>query len=431
MTRKRILVVGAGLAGLPAALEIREKVGEQAEIVVLNPVEEFHFVPSNPWVGVGWRQPDQISLPLQEILSRQSIDFVCDVAVHIRPDAHLVETAGGQTLDYDFCVLTTGPELAFDAIDGLGPVKGFSQSICTTAHAVQCYQAYERFLDSPGPIVVGAVQGASCFGPAYEFAMILDHDLRKRGKRVEAPITFVTSEPYVGHLGLGGVGNSRGVLEDALRERDIRFIVNATVDSVTEGAVNITEHDARGQELDSIELPMHFSMLLPSFRGIPAMMEVEGLSNSKGFVLIDEYQRNPANPDIYAAGVCVAIPPIEQTPVPVGVPKTGFMIESMTGAIAENIRLAVENEPPGAQATWNALCLADMGNSGAAFLAIPQNPPRNVTWVRQGRWVRASKVLFEKYFLRKMRRGKAEPEFERMVMKMLGVRRLKEDAGLL
>jgi sulfide:quinone oxidoreductase len=58
--------------------------------------------------------------------------------------------------------------------------------------------------------VVGAVQGASCFGPAYEFAMIMDTDLRRRKIRDKVPMTFVTAEPYIGHLGLGGVGDSKG-----------------------------------------------------------------------------------------------------------------------------------------------------------------------------------------------------------------------------
>ena len=54
---------------------------------------------------------------------------------------------------------------------------------------------------------------ASCFGPAYEFAFILDTDLRQRKIRNKVPITFVTSEPYIGHLGLGGVGDSKSMLE--------------------------------------------------------------------------------------------------------------------------------------------------------------------------------------------------------------------------
>ena len=76
-------------------------------------------------------------------------------------------------------------------------------------------------------------------------------------------------------------------------------------------------------------------------------------------------------------------------------------------------------------ATWNAVCLADFGDSGVAFVALPQIPPRNVNWSGQGYWVHMAKVAFEKYFLRKVRNGSSEPGYERFVMKTLGVQRLR------
>ena len=85
--------------------------------------------------------------------------------------------------------------------------------------------------------------------------------------------------------------------------------------------------------------------------------------------------------------MCIAIAPLEQTPVPVGVPKTGYMIESMVTATALNIGQLVRGETVTHEATWNAICLADFGDSGVAFVAMPQNPPRNVNWASRGRWV--------------------------------------------
>jgi sulfide:quinone oxidoreductase len=166
-------------------------------------------------------------------------------------------------------------------------------------------------------------------------------------------------------------------------------------------------------------------MILPAFTGVDAVRDVEGLTNPRGFVLIDRHQRNPSYPKIYAAGVCVAIPPVESTPVPTGAPKTGYMIESMVSAICHNVAAELAGREPAAEATWNAICLADMGNSGMAFVALPQLPPRDVTWARGGRWVHLAKVAFEQYFLHKMRTGHAEPIYEKYVLQALGIRRLK------
>jgi len=83
----------------------------------------------------------------------------------------------------------------------LGP-RGHTQSICHVDHAIEAEKAWQEFVKSPGPVVVGAVQMASCYGPAYEFAAIMDTDLRRRKIRDKVPMTFVTAEPYIGHLGL-------------------------------------------------------------------------------------------------------------------------------------------------------------------------------------------------------------------------------------
>lgn len=421
-----IVIMGAGLGGVPAAYELRDTLGRGHDITVVNPLDHFQFVPSNPWVAVGWREPDAVTVPLAAPMKKRGIRFIARAVTDIDADNNRLELADGETVDYDYLVITTGPKLAFDAVTGLGPEDGFTQSVCTLDHATKAHEAYRTFLENPGPVVVGAAQGASCFGPAYEFAMILDADLRKRKIRNKVPITFVTSEPYIGHLGLGGVGDSKGLLEHELRERHIRWITNARVDEVHDGAMKVTEVDEDGQDRKQHELEFGYSMMLPSFKGVDAVAAVEGLCNPKGFVKIDDYQRSPEFPNIYSAGVCVAIPPVEDTPVPTGAPKTGYMIESMISAIVHNIQSELEGGQPESTATWNAICLADLGDTGVAFVALPQIPPRNVTWAKSGKWVHWAKVAFEKYFMRKVRKGHAEPLYERYVLRALGIRRLMD-----
>jgi len=71
------------------------------------------------------------------------------------------------------------------------------------------------------------------------------------------------------------------------------------------------------------------------------------------------------------------------------------------------------------------VCLADMGDTGIAFVALPQIPPRNVNWFSEGKWVHLAKVAFEKYFIRKLKKGTSEPFYEKQVMQMLGIAKLK------
>ena len=422
----RIVVVGAGLGGMSAAYELRETLGKGHEITLVGKGGQFGFTPSNPWLAVGWRKPEEITLQVAEHVGKHGIAFNADGVERIDAEGDAVVTCTGERIGYDYLLICTGPKLAFEEVSGSGPDNGYTQSICTTPHAKHAWAAYQAFLDNPGPIVIGAVQGASCFGPAYEFAMILDADLRKRKLRDKVPMTFVTSEPYIGHMGLGGVGDSKGLMESEMRQRHIKWIVNSKVAEVRAGEMTVVEHDAKGQPGESHVLPFKFSMLLPAFKGVEPVAAVEGLCNPRGFVIVDKHQRSPKYPKIFAAGVCVAIPPVEATPVPTGAPKTGFMIESMVTTIVRNLQAELKGEPADYEGTWNAVCLADMGDTGAAFVALPQIPPRNVTWTKVGKWVHVAKIGFEKYFLYKMRNGTSEPIYEKYILGMLGIERLKD-----
>lgn len=421
-----IVIMGAGIGGMPAAYELRELLAREHRITVVSAVSYFQFVPSNPWIAVGWRKRDEIVLEVGPLLERKGIGFIAQPVTAIDAPANRLTLADGQQLDYDYLVITTGPKLAFDEVPGAGPHGGHTHSVCSVDHAEAFWRDYQEFLDKPGPIVIGAMPMASCFGPAYEFAFIVAADLRRRKLRHKVPITFVTSEPYIGHLGLGGVGDSKSMLESELRNQDIRWICNARTNRVEAGRMFVSELDDLGQVRREHELDFRLSMMLPAFRGIDAVAGVPGLCNPRGFVLIDEHQRSKAYRNIFSAGVCVAIPPVEATPVPTGAPKTGYMIESMVSAIAHNIADEIAGRVPKATGTWNAICLADMGDTGAAFVALPQIPPRNVNWFRKGKWVHLAKIAFEKYFIAKMKSGTSEPVYEKYVLKALGIMRLND-----
>jgi sulfide:quinone oxidoreductase len=424
--KPRIVILGAGLGGSMAAFEIHEALGPDAEVSVVNKGATYHFVPSNPWVAVSWRKRDAISVDLMSIFKNKGIRLHAEGASLVDPVANIVRLTNGDDIPYDYLVVATGPDLAFDEVPGLGP-DGYTSSVCHIDHAESAAKAFDALAADPKPIIIGAAQGASCFGPAYEFAMIADTELRKRKVRDRVPMTFVTPEPYIGHLGLDGVGDTKGLLESEMRNRHIKWITNARVARVEAGTMFVEELTEEGAHKADHELPFGFSMMLPAFRGVEAVRGIENLTNPRGFVLIDKHQRNPVFTNVFALGVCVAIPPMGKTAVPVGVPKTGFMIESMVTAVTQNIKDAIAGKTPTHEASWNAICLADFGDGGVAFFAQPQIPPRNINWSASGKWVHMAKIAFEHYFRSKVRAGKSEMFFEKMALDLMGAHKLKEE----
>ena len=424
----KIVVMGAGIGGITQAYELKKELGNDHQVVLVSDSDRFEFTPSNPWVAVGWRQQDKITVELPRLMDKFGIEFQSQGVRRVHPADSRLEMNDDSNIDYDYLVISTGPKLAFDEVPGLGPDNGYTQSICKTGHAHTSFADFEKLAANPGPVIVGAAPGASCFGPAYEYIFILDTELKKRKIRDKVPMHFVTPEPYIGHLGLDGVGDTKSLMESEFRDRHIQWTCNAKITEVQDGTMKFTEVDDDGNDKKEHEMPFKHSMILPAFKGVDAVIDIDRLANPRGFILIDEYQRNPTFKNIYAVGVCVAIPPVGPTPVPTGAPKTGYMIESMVTATTHNILSELKGGQPEERATWNAVCLADFGDSGVAFVALPQIPPRNTNWASRGKWVHLAKVAYEKYFLHKVRARKTEPYYEKMVLKMMGATRLKETA---
>ena len=421
-----VVVLGAGLGGAIMAYEVKEQLRKEDTVTVITKDPKYHFVPSNPWIAVGWRKREEITVDLAPAMEKKKINFIPVAAERVHPQENRIELVDGKSVSYDYLVIATGPELAFDEVEGLGPHGGFTQSVCHIDHAEKAEAAFQQLLKNPGPVIIGAAQGASCFGPAYEFLFILETALRKAKIRDKVPMTFVTPEPYVGHLGLDGVGDTKSLLESEMRGKHIKWMTNTRIKRVEDGKMTVEEVGEDGVAKPEKVLPFAYSMMLPAFRGIKPVSGIEGLSNPRGFTIVDQHQQNPTFKNIFAVGVCVAIPPMAPTPVPCGVPKTGFMIESMVTATAHNIGNIVRGGQPDEVGTWNAICLADFGDGGIAFVAQPQIPPRNVNWSSSGKWVHLAKVGFEKYFMRKLKQGQSEPFYESLALKVLGIAKLKE-----
>ncbi len=408
---KHVVILGGGIGGLATAYHLR-KLSRNLKITLISDRPYFGFTPAYPHLAMGWRRFEDITVPLSSLLPRFGIEFLNEAAESIDPDRNRVRTANGTEVEYDYLVVATGPKLVFD-VEGQ---EEHSASICTAEHALETQRKLEEFYREPGPVVVGAIPGVSCFGPAYEFVFMLCHELVKRDIRHRVPVTFVTSEPYVGHLGLGGVGPSKRMMEDLFAEKDIRFITNAKVKSI--GKDRVVYEDSEGREQ---EIPAKFTMFMPRFEG-PQVVASGGdkLANPKNRMLVvNRCFQNPAYRNIYGVGVVTAIPPVEPTPVPTGTPKTGQMIEGMAAAVALNIVNDMSNSPDRYAPTLAAVCIADMGREAALFAANPVIPPRAWVKTKKGVWVHYLKTAFEKYFLWKIRSGNINPWFEEKALELL------------
>ncbi len=365
--------------------------------------------------------------------SRKGVDWIAEPVVD-RIDAEQVDARDRrrQGINYDYLVdRDRAPKLAFDEVPGLGP-DGFTQSICTQEHAAQAWEKYQDIPAESGPDRSSARRpGASCFGPAYEIAMIIDADLRKRKLRDRVPMTYVTSEPYIGHMGLGGVGDSKGLMESELRERHIKWITNAKITRGRRERNDRARNWTRAAPLKKEhELPFAYS---DGDSGVQGRRRGRGRARAVQPARLRADRQASAHSEVpeHILGGRLRRDPAGRADAGRDRRAEDRLHDRIDGLrrSAANIAADLAGKPAIAEATWNAICLADFGDTGAAFVALPQIPPRNVTWSKKGKWVHLAKIAFEKYFLRKVRTGSVTPVYETYVLKALGVLSLKGRAG--
>jgi NADH dehydrogenase FAD-containing subunit len=393
-----VLVLGSGFGGLTAALALRAELGDEAAVTVVSPSDRFVFTPSLTWLPFGRRALDDLSFRVDPTLDAHRVHFVHASATAIDPARKTVTISNGTTYGYDYLVLATGHRDDVATVPGIGE-DGHASTITTVHEAFAAGRAWRRFLDEPGDVVVGATQGAGCFGAAYEFLFNTAYQLKRRGLDHRVRLTYVTAEPFLGHFGIGGLPHGEQILGTFARHAGIEVVTGVAMEEV---------YDRRVRLMDGRDVPFSWAMVVPAFRGEQVVAETPGLADEKGFVPVRDTHQSKAYDDVYAVGVAAAVDVPWATAVPVGVPRTGFAPEAQAHVAAADIAAQVRGEEPGRQQELGdspEVCIVDAGSNGVVMLTDRMVPPRKHGVLIPGPQSHLFKLAFEKYFLWKVRNG--------------------------
>lgn len=389
----RVVVVGSSFAGMTAALELKAELGSDVEVVVVSEGEDFVFTPSLIWVPFGLRRREDIAFSLRRAFDRHGVRFVQRSVREVNRKDHVVVTDNGP-LRYDVLVLATGVRPNWERVPGLGP-RGHTESLFSYDDAQHAQVAWERFLLNPGSIVVGAAQGATDIAAAYEFALNVATQLEKRGPAGYAQQTFVTAEPYPGHLGVDGVGAASEKLDRLLRRHGIETLSNVEIAAAEKGRLILG---------DGRTLPFSFAMIAPPTMGDP-MLRASGLPvDAAGHLLVDDMLRVAGDDDVFAAGSAVRLN-FEDHDAP-AFPKTGYHSERMGRLVAVNVAAHLAAKPLAAvgAGTFDGKYILDGGDDGLVMSSSGRSPGAD-EWVVPGFEAHWAKVAFERYFLATRSRG--------------------------
>ena len=420
----RVVVIGAGIAGHTAALNLKRLLGKNHEVIVVSPNSNYQWVPSNVWVGTGHMTADQVKFPLSIPYKKMKIDFKQAFARTIHPDGDrdsdtpyvMIEYVGSgevEKVEYDFLVNATGPKLDFEATPGLGPDAGTTVSVCNYTHATEAWEKLSEVIEKmkngqKQKLVIGMGHGgATCQGAALEYALNVAALIRDKGLSEMAEISYLTNEYMVGDLGMGGayvksngyVAHTKEVVASLLTEHGIKWYTKNAVYKVEPGKIYYEHIDGSEHVME-----YDFAMLIPKFSGVGIKgIDKDGneitdgsLFKPNGLMTVDadyesakkpyhewsgddwpERLQNPTWKNIFAAGIAFAPPhPISKpfttasgrpiTPAP---PRTGMPSAIMGAGVAKNIADIILNNKPldgdlkvnVSMAKFASICVVSMG----------------------------------------------------------------------
>ncbi|NOU29633.1 MAG: FAD-dependent oxidoreductase [Polyangiaceae bacterium] len=418
----RVVVLGAGVAGHTAAMELRRRLGREHEVVVVTPNRLWNWIPSNIWVGVGLMTKNDVTFELGPVYAGLGIRYEQARAVELHADGKTdaphpfvtiertdAEHRGArEELEYDYLVNATGPKLNFGATPGLGP-EGNTLSVCTFDHAVETAKklevAIERLKGGDRlTFVIGTGHGTcTCQGAAFEYAFNLEFELRKAGVREKARVVFLTNEAELGDFGVDGMQLRTSSMiipgklfaESLFAERGVEWVTGAHVQKVEPGVAHYETLDGELHTLD-----FDFAMLLPPFRGADLVaLDRSGADITSevfapnGFMKVDAdyaakpyeewraedwprtYQ-SPKYPNIFAAGIAFAPPHAISRPrktkngtmIAPAPPRTGMPSGIIGRTVARSIVSMIEGATgapthTASMATMGAACVASAGAS--------------------------------------------------------------------
>jgi sulfide:quinone oxidoreductase len=105
-----VAIVGAGIAGVPCAYELRKRLGRQHRVTLIGCSAFFEFTPSNPWLVVGWRQREDTRVQLRGLLESKGVEWIADSVKTIDATDRWLLLRNGNAIQYDFLVIATGPK---------------------------------------------------------------------------------------------------------------------------------------------------------------------------------------------------------------------------------------------------------------------------------------------------------------------------------
>jgi sulfide:quinone oxidoreductase len=365
--KTRVLILGAGFAGLELATRLSDALADRLEVTLLDRNDSFHFGFSKLDVLLGRRSAAEVRLHYSDI-RKEGVRFRQENITQIDPQARRVSTDEG-TYEADILVVALGAEYDFAATPGLAE-GGFEYY--SLAGAERLRDALAEF--TSGTILISVLGHPFKCPPApFEGAFLVHDELLQRGIRDAAEIrmTFPMAAP---------VPVTKEVSQMFARALDERGIDYAPKQLVT--SLDVAAREARLEGGESISYDLFIGV--PVHR-VPEVVELSGLAVD-GWVPVDRANLTTRFPNVYALGDVAGLP----------MAKAGVFAEAAARVVADDIvaRLTGGERPAPYEGAGNCYVEFGGGTVGKVESNFLGGPAPTARLVEPSRETAAEKAAF-------------------------------------
>ena len=295
MKKKKIIIMGAGFAGLRSFYHLKEY-DKYFDITLIDKRVFSLEKPALPEVAFNGNKVEHTLIDLKHVIEHHDGHFLQDEVVKINPKLNHIHLKSGAKISYDYLMITTGAYKDFNAIKGF---EQYGYSMCDDKHAVKLWERLKNF--KGGHVVIGASKSnfghrvdapdlkAPCEGPIGEAMFMTEYYLRKKGFRDKSTVDVFTP----GGIFFEDVGDLvRNKVGGVMQERGINLHMNKVLKEITATEM-IFEDGSR--------MPSDLSIIIPPYKA-HCIFKESGLGDDKGFIPTDKTMRHLDYVNIFAAG---------------------------------------------------------------------------------------------------------------------------------
>ncbi len=376
--KTKILILGGGSGGLVSANKLAKILKDKAEIILVDKNPYHEFMPSYPWVALGFKEPDEIRRPLN-LLERRGVKFINDEVVEILPSQNKVSLKNAGDIEYDYLIVSLGAEIDEDALPNF---KTEAYHPWTMEGSLKLREAIKNF--KGGNVVIG-ISGMyyRCPPAPFEVAGQLDFLLKTKGLRDKTEITVFHITP--GPLSNMGPAIS-SIISEILTNKGIKFIGNFEPAKIDADSKKVISKDGR-------ELPYDLLIMTPPHKPNSVVAKSE-LAGPKGFPPVDPLTfRSKKFNNVFVIGDVV-------NPA-INLPPAGVVAHFQAEYVSTEVISEIKGAYVGESFSPVAMCIMDFGDDAVLPMCefsktyIDLSGPPSCGILGRGKEVRLLKLGFE------------------------------------